>query len=50
MKMIDNNAFDSVDNNNVDDDDSFLNDLDFIKFDLFTYIFKNVLHKSENCM
>ena len=31
MKMIDNNAFDSVDNNNVDDDDSFLNDLDFIK-------------------
>ena len=31
MKMIDNNAFDNTDNSSVDDDDSFLNDLDFIK-------------------
>jgi capsular exopolysaccharide synthesis family protein len=31
MKMIDNNAFENTDNSSVDDDDSFLNDLDFIK-------------------
>ena len=31
MKVIDNNLTDNIENSSVDDDDSFLNDLDFIK-------------------